>query len=58
MKDGIICGMAIGIIVGAMLYKYNPQAKELINKTEETVKKEVDDITNNMSKKTSSKKSN
>ena len=58
MKDGIICGMAIGIIVGALLYKYNPQAKEIFNKTEETVKKEVDDIAKDMSKKTSSKKSN
>ncbi len=53
MKDGIICGIVIGMIAGAMLYKYNPQAKEIVNKTEDAVKKEM----KNMSKQTS-KKSN
>ncbi|MBO5884749.1 MAG: hypothetical protein J6Q51_03035 [Clostridia bacterium] len=37
MKDGIICGMVLGMIAGALLYKHNPQAKEIINKTEEVV---------------------
>ena len=55
MKDGIICGVVIGMIAGALLYKYNPQAKEIINKTEDVVKNEID----NMSKqKEASKKSN
>ena len=45
MKDGIICGIVIGMAVGALLYKYNPQAKELVNKAEETVKKEVHNMT-------------
>ena len=49
MKDGIICGIVIGMIAGALLYKYNPQAKEIVNKTEEAVKKEVENIKNNVS---------
>lgn len=53
MKDGLICGVVIGMIAGALLYKYNPQAKEIVNKTEDVVKKEME----NMSKQTS-KKSN
>ncbi len=53
MKDGLICGVVIGMIAGALLYKYNPQAKEIVNKTEDAVKKEME----NMSKQTS-KKSN
>lgn len=45
MKDGIICGLVIGMAIGALLYKYNPQAKELVNKTEDAVKKEVHNMT-------------
>ena len=45
MKDGIICGIVIGMIAGALLYKYNPQAKEIVNKTEDMVKKEVNNMT-------------
>ena len=55
MKDGIICGIVIGMIAGALLYKYNPQAKEIINKTEDAVKTEMKNMTK---QKTSSKKSN
>lgn len=54
MKDGIICGIVIGMIAGALLYKHNPEAKEIVNKTEQAVKKEIKDMTN----KSSSKKSN
>ena len=53
MKDGLICGIALGMIAGALLYKYNPQAQDVVDKTESVVKKEV----GNMTKKTS-KKSN
>ena len=55
MKDGIVCGIVIGMIAGALLYKYNPQAKEIVNKTEDVVKKEIDSITK---QKETSKKSN
>ena len=41
MKDGLICGIIIGMIAGALLYKHNPDAKQIVNKTEDAVKKEV-----------------
>ena len=44
MKDGLICGMLAGLVVGALLYKHNPQAKELINDSEAAVKKELKNI--------------
>ncbi|MBO7527173.1 MAG: hypothetical protein J6T74_04650 [Clostridia bacterium] len=44
MKDGLICGMLVGLIAGALLYKHNPQAKQLINDSEEAVKKELKNI--------------
>ena len=56
MKDGIICGIVIGMIAGALLYKYNPQAKEIVNKTEDAVKKEVQDKKKKMSKQTKTSK--
>ncbi len=42
MKDGLICGVVLGMIAGALLYKYNPQTKQIVNKTEEAVKTEID----------------
>lgn len=44
MKDGLICGMFLGLMAGALLYKHNPQAKELVNQTESAVKKELKNI--------------
>ena len=44
MKDGLVCGMLIGLIAGALLYKHNPQAKELVNNSEEAIKKELKNI--------------
>lgn len=44
MKDGLICGMLIGLMAGALLYKHNPQAKDLVNQTESAVKKELKNI--------------
>ena len=52
MKDGLVCGIIIGMIAGALLYKHNPDAKQIINKTEDAVKKEVKNA-----KKTSQKNS-
>ena len=53
MKDGIICGIVLGMIAGALLYKHNPCAKEIVNSTEDVVKEEIKNMT-----KTSQKKSN
>lgn len=55
MKDGLICGLVLGMVAGALLYKYNPQAKEFVNKTEDAVKNEMDKM-NSQNK--ASKKSN
>lgn len=44
MKDGIFCGVVLGMIAGALLYKYNPDAKKFVNKTEEVVKQEMKDM--------------
>ncbi len=55
MKDGLICGIVLGMAMGALLYKYNPQAKQLVNKTEDAVKTEIDKMAK---QKKSSKKSN
>lgn len=44
MKDGLICGMLLGLMAGALLYKHNPQAKDLVNQTENAVKKELKNI--------------
>ena len=55
MKDGLICGLVLGMVAGALLYKYNPQAKEIVNKTEDSVKTEMNKM--NTQNKTS-KKSN
>jgi len=44
MKDGLICGMLLGIVAGALLYKHNPQAKQLVNESEKAVKKELKNI--------------
>ena len=44
MKEGLICGMIIGLMAGALLYKHNPQAKDLVNQTESAVKKELKNI--------------
>ncbi len=53
MKDGLICGLVLGMIAGALLYKNNPQAKEIVNKTEEVIKSEMKNM-----KKSEPKKSN
>ncbi len=58
MKDGLICGVIIGMLAGAILYKNSPQVKDIINKTEDAVKNEVKGISKEMTKKSSSKKAN
>lgn len=44
MKEGLLCGLVIGLMAGALLYKHNPQAKDLVNQTESAVKKELKNI--------------
>ena len=58
MKDGLICGVIIGMLAGAILYKYNPQVKDIVNKTEDAVKTQMNDMSKTVDKKASSKKTN
>lgn len=44
MKDCFVCGVLLGIMAGALLYKHNPQTKELVNESEKAVKKELKNI--------------
>ena len=44
MKDGLICGLLLGMVAGALLYKHNPQAKELVNESEKAVKRQLKNI--------------
>lgn len=39
MKDGLIIGMAVGLIAGALLTKNSPEVKKMVEKGEEQVKK-------------------
>ena len=45
MKDGLICGIALGMIAGALLYKHSPDAKRVVNNSEDAIKKELKNIT-------------
>ena len=45
MKDGLICGLFLGLMAGALLYKHNPQAKEIVNESEKAVKRQLKNIT-------------
>ena len=51
MKEGLFVGVAIGLVTGALLFKHSETAKEIVNKGEKAVKKEI----NEMKKKTSPK---
>jgi len=52
VKEGIVFGMLVGLVVGAVLFKHNPKVKELYNKGEEAVKQEINNIVKEMDKKT------
>lgn len=47
MKDGLLCGMILGLAVGALLYKHNPEAREIVNESEKAVKRKLKEISSN-----------
>ncbi len=51
MKE-IMFGMAVGIVVGALLYKNNETAKQIVNKGQQMLEKEM----NSMQKQSGAKK--
>lgn len=44
MKEGLIVGMALGFLVGAVMYKNSPEVKEMVAKGEKQVKKSLNKI--------------
>ena len=56
MKDlWMIFGFGAGLVAGALLYKHSQEAKDLVNKGEKAVKKEVDNLKETVSSKKSQK---
>ncbi len=43
MKE-ILFGMAVGVVVGALLYKNNDTAKEMVKKEQKMIEKEMKDM--------------
>lgn len=45
MKDiCMLVGFGAGLVAGALLYKHSQEAKQLVNKGEKAVKKEMDNM--------------
>ncbi|MEG1751558.1 MAG: hypothetical protein RR140_01095 [Clostridia bacterium] len=44
MKEGLAIGLIIGAIAGALIYKNSAKAKEVINKGESAIKKEISNL--------------
>ena len=43
MKE-ILFGMAVGVVLGALLYKNNDTAKEIVNKGQKMIEKEMKEM--------------
>lgn len=52
MKEGMLLGLAVGMIAGALLFKHCEPCKELVDKGEKAVKKEIRDLTETKKKTT------
>ena len=51
MKDAfMLLGFSMGLITGALLYKYSQSAKEMVDKGEKKVMKEVEKATSEIKK--------
>jgi hypothetical protein len=42
MKDGLLLGMALGLIIGAVVVTNNPKAEQIVNKGKKALKKQVE----------------
>lgn len=51
MKEGLIIGMALGLIAGAILVKNNQEVEKMVNKGEKAVKNTMKHLKNQVSKK-------
>ena len=51
MKDVMmLLGFSMGLVTGALLYKYSTSAKQMVDKSEKAVIKEVEKATNKVKK--------
>lgn len=50
MKDGLLSGIVIGMIAGALLFKHSNTAREIINKGEKCVKNELNELAKDFEK--------
>lgn len=51
MKDVMmLLGFSMGLVTGALLYKYSTSAKQMVDKSEKAVMKEVEKATNKVKK--------
>lgn len=50
MKDGMLLGLAVGLIAGAMLFKHCDCCQDVFNKGEKAIKSELDSLSNNKKK--------
>ena len=53
MKEGMLFGLIVGMVAGALLFKHCEPCKEMINQGEKMVKKEIQDLTESKKKSTS-----
>ena len=42
MKDGILCGAAMGFIMGALIVSNNEKAQQMVEKGKKEVKKQIE----------------
>lgn len=42
MKDGILCGVALGFIAGALYVTNNAKAQQVVEKGKQEVKKQIE----------------
>lgn len=44
MKDELLCGMALGFVIGAILVYSNKGVREAMDKGKEMVKEKIDEV--------------
>jgi hypothetical protein len=52
MKDSLLIGMVLGLMGGALLFKHSPVAKDIVNKGEAAIRKEISTVAKDIEKKT------
>lgn len=50
MKESMLFGLAVGMVAGALLFKHCDSCKEVVNKGENAIKKEIENMTGSKKK--------